>query len=108
VAEGTPEDVAAIALSYTGQVLAPVLARAGHDRRERLGPAPSRRSATKRGTGTQGSRRSGAVKADRAVKRAPGTTGTTGTTRRSRATGTAKVAGTPTTRAVGGKRRKAG
>src|SRR5271165_4323860 len=32
VAEGTPEDVAAAPASYTGQVLAPVLARAGRDR----------------------------------------------------------------------------
>jgi len=105
VAEGTPEDVAAMPLSYTGQVLSPVLARAGYDRREQLGPAPPRRSASKRGTGTQASRRSGAAKADGAVKRAPKTAGAT---RRSRATGTAKVARTPTTRAVGGKRRKAG
>ena len=40
IAEGTPEEVAATAASYTGAVLAPVLARGGH-RPERLGPASS-------------------------------------------------------------------
>jgi excinuclease ABC subunit A len=56
VAEGTPEDVAAAPMSYTGQVLAPVLARAGRHRRERLGPGPSRR------TGVKQAKTTGAVK----------------------------------------------
>jgi excinuclease ABC subunit A len=39
VAEGTPEDVALAPMSYTGDVLAPVLARAGRHRPDRLGPS---------------------------------------------------------------------
>jgi excinuclease ABC subunit A len=43
VAEGTPEDVALAPMSYTGDVLAPVLARAGRDRPDRLArPRPTR------------------------------------------------------------------
>jgi excinuclease ABC subunit A len=45
VAEGTPEDVAGTPASYTGEVLAPVLARAGPP--QRLRPAPTRRRAPK-------------------------------------------------------------
>jgi len=35
VAEGTPEDVAKVARSYTGQFLKPVLARGGEGKRKR-------------------------------------------------------------------------
>jgi excinuclease ABC subunit A len=42
VAEGTPEDVAATPGSYTGEVLAPVLARAAPPQRLRAAPARRR------------------------------------------------------------------
>ena len=58
VAEGTPEDVALAPMSYTGDVLARVLARAGRDRPDRLGrprpTRPTRAAAAKKATARAG------------------------------------------------------
>jgi excinuclease ABC subunit A len=89
VAEGTPEDVVRAPMSYTGQVLAPVLARAGH-RPERLGPARTTRGA--KATGARSRPAPRAVKTTGAAK-------ATKTTPRAKATARAGAAG---------KRRKAG
>jgi len=63
VAEGSPEDVAATPKSYTGQVLAPVLARADRPPRAlKAGPAVKRASRV--------SKSAAAVKANGSVKRA--------------------------------------
>ena len=107
VAEGTPEDVAAMPMSYTGEVLAPVLARADRSLPDRLGPAPRPRSPARRGRGGVGTPSSGAVKTNGAVKKAAKTTRAARTNRIAKANGAVKRART-TTRAVTGKRRKAG
>jgi len=73
VAEGTPEDVAATPASYTGQVLLPVLERAGHRvRPKRAARSPVAPPATG-GRGNGPARRTRAVKTNGRVK-AGGTT----------------------------------
>ena len=69
IAEGTPEDVAATPGSSTGEVLAPVLARAERQRPQRLGPA---RGAVHDDEAEGGRSGAGAraVKSNGAVKRA--------------------------------------
>ncbi len=65
VAEGTPEEVAAIASSYTGQVLAPVLRRGRHD--SGRVPAPPR-GASARASRVAQLTGNGPVRGSRAVK----------------------------------------
>ena len=95
VAEGTPEEVAAIAASYTGAVLAPVLARDGH-----AVEAPARSAARRRAPA--GAAKKAATPAPAAARRAPAGAAKKGT-------GRAPTTGAGTARAgSAGKRRRAG